>query len=61
MAVSETDPVARERGSRTADIAVKAIASVSPEQALGAATDFTERRARIWQNVTVKRLEIHEA
>jgi hypothetical protein len=41
-------------------VAVSAETSASPEQVLAAAYDFSEQRARIWRNVTVKHLEVHE-
>src|SRR5947209_7436602 len=42
-------------------ITVCAESSASPEQVLAlAGTDFSAHRAKIWPNVTEKRLELHE-
>jgi hypothetical protein len=42
-------------------ITVSAETSASPAQVLTiAGTDFSARRAKIWENVTTKRLEVHE-
>jgi hypothetical protein len=42
-------------------ITVRAETSASPEQVLAlAGTDFSPHRAKIWPNVTEKRLEVHE-
>jgi hypothetical protein len=41
-------------------VEVSAETSASPDRVLIAACDFSERRARIWGNVTVKHLELHE-
>src|SRR5205823_4917498 len=42
-------------------LTVTAETSATPEQVLaGAGTDFSAHRAKVWPNVTVKRLELHE-
>jgi hypothetical protein len=41
-------------------VEVSAETSASSDQVLIATGDFSERRARIWGNVTVKHLELHE-
>jgi len=42
-------------------LTVTAETSATPEQVLaGAGTDFSAHRAKVWPNVTVKRLEVHE-
>ncbi|HEY1518238.1 MAG TPA: hypothetical protein VGF91_17560 [Solirubrobacteraceae bacterium] len=41
-------------------VEVSAETSASPDRVLAAACDFSERRAQIWGNVTVKHLELHE-
>lgn len=40
-------------------ITTHAQSSALPEQALAAAYDFSDRRERIWPNVSTKRLEVH--
>jgi hypothetical protein len=40
-------------------ITTHAESSASPEQILAAAYDFSERRARIWPNVSTKHLAVH--
>lgn|SRR5437764_9144631 len=40
-------------------ITVAAATSATPQQVLVAATDFSAHRAKIWPNVTAKRLEVH--
>jgi hypothetical protein len=42
------------------EVTVSAESSVSPEQVLAAARDFSAHRAQIWRNVEAKRLEVHE-
>jgi hypothetical protein len=42
-------------------ITVNAQTSASPEQVIGlAGTDFSSHRAKVWSNVSQKRLEVHE-
>lgn len=40
-------------------ITTRARTSASPEQVLGAAYDFSERRELLWPNVSMARLEVH--
>lgn len=40
-------------------ITTRAQTSAPPERVLAAAYDFSERRERIWPNVSTKRLEVH--
>ncbi len=40
-------------------ITTHAQSSASPEQVLAGAYDFSDRRERIWPNVSTKRLEVH--
>lgn len=42
-------------------VAVSAESSAAPDQVLAAGYDFSARRAQIWRNVKVKRLEVHES
>jgi hypothetical protein len=42
-------------------ISVSAVTSASPEQVLGAASDFSEQRAKVWPNVKAKHLEVHDS
>ncbi|MGZ4275275.1 MAG: hypothetical protein ACXVFK_01260 [Solirubrobacteraceae bacterium] len=51
------EPGQSRRGVR---ITVTRVTSATPKQALGAAYDFTPRRAELWPNVTTRRLEVHE-
>jgi hypothetical protein len=41
-------------------VEVRAETSASPERVLAAAYDFSEQRAHIWRNMTLKHLELHE-
>lgn len=43
------------------EINVSAVTSASPEQVLGAASDFSEQRPKIWPNVKAKYLEVHDS
>jgi hypothetical protein len=49
-----------ERSHRAIRITVSRATSASADQVLGAASDFSPRRAAVWPNVTTKRLEVHE-
>jgi hypothetical protein len=40
-------------------ITTRAESSATPEEVLAAAYDFSERREKIWPNVSTKRLEVH--
>jgi hypothetical protein len=42
-------------------IKVKAESSAPPEQVLEAARDFSPRRAKVWTNVKVNHLKVHES
>jgi hypothetical protein len=65
MATTELDQEIEERGAVTSaqtslQVTASAQTSASPDQVLAAAYDFSERRAQIWRNVKVKRLEVHD-
>ena len=42
------------------EITVSAHTNASVEEVLGAASDFTDRRSRLWPNVKARYLEVHE-
>jgi hypothetical protein len=43
------------------EINVSAHTSAPPEQVLAAAKDFSEQRAKVWTNLSAKRLEVHDS
>ncbi len=56
MASSDAGSANRARAGVTV-----AETAASPERVLEAARDFSERRAEIWPNVSIKHLEVHQS
>jgi hypothetical protein len=55
-----TDTIRNGQETEKLTIRVAAKTSLPPERVLDAGRDFSQRRADVWSNVTVKHLEVHE-
>jgi len=49
----------RDEGTDVVEVRVRADSSASATDVLAAASDFSERRIRIWPNVSARRYEVH--